>query len=109
MVLKFTAGLNKIAYKWFLNNIVPATGGSIIDIKLKCLIAEQRKEPSDAKFCVFTDNENSAFLLCCWFREDSYSIARVLDLADCQKASLDELEEWTKNGREYYLQIKGAK
>lgn len=109
MVLNyFEKGIDGKAFDWFMKYVKSRLEGDAIDISLKLLIEEQRKEPSEAEFFIFTRDGKEAFLLCHWFGTNSFSIARIVDLEDCWKTAFSEATEWMRNGREFYLERKGA-
>lgn len=110
MVLNyFEKGPDGKAFDWFMKHIKSSgLEGDAINISLKRLIEEQRKEPSEAEFFIFTRNGKEAFLLCHWFGTNRYSVARILDLEDCWETAFDEATEWMRNGRKLYSERKGA-
>ena len=109
MVLDFLKnGINRRAFDWFMHFVKPEFKSDIVNISLKKLIEEQREEPSNAEYFIFTINDDETFLLCHWSGTDCFSIVRIVDFKNCWKPTFGETIEWVRNGREFYLERKGA-
>lgn len=110
MVIDFFKEVNNRAFTWFNSCITPELKDKIIDISLGGFIEEQRANPTKVENYIFTNNKDTAYLLCHWLDSDKFSIAVITDLRNCQEAGLSELDEWTNKGRVLYMERtrKGA-